>query len=422
VYKKTKLPNGVRIVTKKMPHFHSVSIGIWITTGSRNENSEEKGLSHFIEHMLFKGTKKRSYLDIGREIEQVGGILNAFTTKEYTSIYAKVLDKNLSTACEILSDILINSVFNKDEIEKEKRIVLQEIFSSEDTPEEYIYDLFYTNYFKKHPLGYPILGNKNCLEGFDRNKVKKFFQKNFLEPSKVFVIVAGNVDHEEALKHFEKTFLSLKHQNISSEKGTLSISEPIFSLHTKKLEQVHIFLGSSGISAGSPKRYACYLLNTITGGSMSSRLFQEIREKRGLAYSIFSFHQSYKDTGIFSTCVSTFPNKVKEVLKVLMEEYQRLIFEPIKDHELLSAKEHLKGNLLLSFESTDGQMARIAKGEIYFNKYFSIDEMINSINKVTIDDVHTLSKEIFNKKMQNLVILGDLKEEIYPFWNDLINN
>ncbi|MDY6863332.1 MAG: pitrilysin family protein [Thermodesulfobacteriota bacterium] len=420
MYKKTELPNGVRIVTECMPHVHSVSIGIWITTGSRDENVQEKGLSHFIEHMLFKGTKKRTYLDIARDIEKVGGILNAFTTREYTSIYAKVLDKNFPTSYEILSDIFLNSVFNKDEIAKEKMVVLQEIYSSEDTPEEYIQDLFYTNYFKKHPLGYPIIGSKNSLKGFNSNKIKKFFQKNFLEPSKIIVTAAGNLSHEEVSGYFEKTFGSLKPKNVNSEEMILSISEPIFSVYPKKLEQVHIFFGSVGISALSPKRYSCYLLNTITGGSMSSRLFQEIREIRGLAYSIFSFHQAYRDTGIFSTCVSTSPNKAKEVLKVIMEEYQKLILEPIKEHELLQAKEQLKGNLLLSFESTDGQMTKLAKGEIFFKKYFSIDDIMDGINRVTLEDVHMLAQELFDKKKQNLIILGDLEDELYPFWKELI--
>jgi len=410
MYQKTILDNGVKIVTERIPHVHSISLGIWMITGSRDEDKSQNGIAHFIEHMLFKGTKKRSSLEISKEIDSVGGMLNALTSKEYTGVYVKVLDKNVDVAFDLLSDIFLNSTFDPKEINRERKVIFQEIHLAEDTPDEYIQDLFSKSYFKDHPLAQPILGSLETVRTLNRKKLISFFQQNHYHPSKIIIAAAGNLDHHKIVKGFSKSFCTIPRRNTVSPRNSF---KPIssFSLHSKELEQVHLCIGTKGIPQDHPSRYASYLLNTIIGGSMSSRLFQEIREKKGLAYAVYSYLSSYFDAGLFTVYLGVNKKMAKVAAKLVIEELNKCRDNGIKGSELETAKEQLKGNTLLSSESVDRRMARLAQCEIYFNKFISIEEILKRIDQVTSQEVKNLAQEIFDKNYLSLAALGPVSHK-----------
>lgn len=410
LYQKTILDNGVTIVTEQISHVRSISLGAWIVTGSRDEDTEQNGIAHFIEHMFFKGTQKRTALDISKEIDSVGGILNALTSKEYTGIYVKVLDNTIDVAFDLISDIFLNSTFDPQEIEREREVIIQEIHLSEDTPDEYIQELFSKSFFRDHPIAQPILGNVETVSALDRKKLISFLQHKHYDPSRIIIAATGNLNHDQIVDGFSKSFGALKKGNATPvRKSVTPVSS--FSLHAKDLEQVHLCIGTRGIQQDHSLRYAGYVLNTILGGSMSSRLFQEIREKKGLAYSIYSYFSSFFDTGVFSVYLGVSHKMAEEAIKVVLAELYKCKDNGISEAELRTAKEHLKGNTLLASESVDSRMTRLAKCEIYFKRFISLQEILENIDKVTVDDVKELGQTIFDRSCLSLSALGPVDQK-----------
>jgi predicted Zn-dependent peptidase len=406
-YRKTTLPNGIKVITEEIPYLKSVSIGVWAVTGSRDEESRENGISHFIEHLLFKGTERRTAFDIAKEIDSVGGTLNAFTGREYTCFYAKVIDKNLPLAIDLLSDIFLHPLMEPGDVEKERMVILQEIKMVEDTPDDYIHDLFNRVCWGNHPLGFPICGTTESVQSFTRDQIYQFFRKSY-PPDRIIVCAAGNLLHQEVVDHVEKTFGRISVANLL--KGR-SRPEAISTTNFRKrdLEQVHICLGTKGLQYSHSLRFAAYVLNTILGGGMSSRLFQEIRENRGLAYSVYSYLPAYIDTGLFVVYAGTSVDSHQEVIDLILKEFKRIKEDAFRNGELETAKEHLKGNLLLSLESSDSLMTRLAKNEIYFDTYLPVDRILDGIQGVKEGEVHDLAKDLFNDRYFCLTMLGPME-------------
>ena len=413
MYQKTKLNNGIRVVTENIPHVKSVSIGIWVKTGSRDECVEENGISHFIEHMLFKGTERRNAFEIAKEIDSVGGVLNAYTSREYTNFYAKVLEENFDMAIDLLSDIFQNSLFSLEEIERERGVIFQEIKMVEDTPDELIQDLFNQHYFSGHPLGKPILGSFQTINPLTQKELTDYFRTYYLCPSRIVVSVAGSLDHDAVIEKLDCTLGTIESHG---EQRALSTPEPLAATHvfSKDLEQIHLCMGTRGIAQTNPSRFAAYLLNVLLGGSMSSRLFQEVREKRGLAYAVFSYLSSYFDTGILGVYVGTTPDKVNQVIELVIKELRNFKEIPLEENDLGKAKDQVKGNILLSYESTDNRMSRLASGELYFGRYVPIEEVIAGIEKVSVNDVQQLAQDLFQKDFFSMALLGSVHKSDIP--------
>ena len=412
LYQKTVLDNGVTIVTEQVSHVRSISLGAWIVTGSRDEDTEQNGIAHFIEHMLFKGTQKRSALEISKEIDSIGGILNALTSKEYTGLYVKVLDNTIDVAFDLLADIFLNSTFDQLEIEREREVIIQEIHLYEDTPDEHIQELFSKAFLRDHPLAQPILGNVGTVGALNRENLISFLRHKHYDPSRIIIAATGNLHHDQIVDGFSKSFGALPQVAGNSQPLRTSV-EPVssFSLHAKDLEQVHLCIGTKGIQQDHSLRYAGYVLNTILGGSMSSRLFQEIREKKGLAYSIYSYFSSFFDTGFFAVYLGVSNKMAEEAIKVVLAELYKCKDNGISEAELRNAKEHLKGNTLLASESVDSRMTRLAKCEIYFKKFISLQEILESIDKVTVQDVKQLGQIIFDRNYLSLAALGPVSQQ-----------
>ncbi|MCX8012554.1 MAG: insulinase family protein, partial [Desulfobacterota bacterium] len=398
-------------VTEHIPYVQSISIGIWVKTGSRDETNEENGIAHFIEHMLFKGTKRRSALAIAKEIDSVGGVLNASTSREFTNFFAKVLSRDFDLAVDLLSDIFLNSLFSPSEINRERQVIFEEIKMVEDTPDEYVQDLFSQNFFARHPLGHPILGSYNSIQKITRKKLIEFFHSYYLNPLRIIVSVAGNLNHAQVVKAIDRTLGKIKSNQKKEPIWEPPEIFPGIKIFNKDLEQVHICLGTKGFAQPHPSRYAGYILNTILGGSMSSRLFQEVREKRGLAYSIFSYNSAFQDTGILAVYAGTSRDKFSKVIEVIIKEIKKLKTQPLKKSELKKAKEQLKGNLLLAWENTDVRMSRMATGELYFGKYIPLKNIMDKIDQVTVKDIQALSDDLFQKKYLSLIALGGIEEK-----------
>ncbi len=410
--KKTTLPNGIQVITESIPHVHSVSVGIWVQAGSRDERSEENGISHFIEHMLFKGTQRRSAQQIAKEIDAVGGVLNAFTSKEFSSFYAKVLAEHLPVALDLLFDLFLHSLFSTEELERERQVILQEINMVEDTPDEFIHDLFSKSFWPRHSLGFPIQGSLKTISKMNRKALKDFFLKYHLNTPPIFA-AAGNLKHEQLLRPVQEALEGLKPQG-KNPVVPPPHSQPRVLVKNKKLEQVHLILGTEGLPITHPGRYAFSILNTILGGGMSSRLFQEIREKRGLAYSVYSFISSFLDSGMMGIYVGTGDSSLASVLKIILRELKKFSENALKAKELQAAKEQLKGNFLLSLENTDSRMSRLAKNQLYFQRFIKTDEIIKGIEKVTSAEVGDLARQIFRPDSLSLTILGPVTEKAIP--------
>lgn len=414
MYQKTVLENGVTVVTESVPAVHSVSLGVWITTGSRDEAAENNGIAHFIEHMFFKGTARRSAQDISKEIDSVGGILNALTSKEYTGIYAKVLDKHVGVAADIITDIFLRSTFDPHEIEREREVIVQEILLSEDTPDEHIQDLFSKSFFRNHPLSKPILGNIQTVNSINRDMLLDFLKRQHYHPSKIIISATGKVDHHQIVSLFHDPFGSIPSRNSSPSRLPLNAGSDI-TIFNKPLEQIHICIGTQGVTQDDASRYAGYVLNAVIGGSMSSRLFQEIREKKGLAYSVYSYISSYFDAGMFVVYLGVSKKAVREAIKLVVAELNKCREYGITEDELRTAQEHLKGHTLLAAESPDSRMTRLAKCQIYFNRFIPLEEILTSIDQVTQQDVQTLAQQILDRKYLSLAALGPVSSrEISP--------
>jgi predicted Zn-dependent peptidase len=416
MFAKTVLDNGIRIVSQEMPDHRSASLGIWVENGSRHESPEENGISHFIEHLLFKGTERRTAAQIAEEMDAVGGVLNAFTSKEHTCYYAKVLDENLPLAVDLLADIFLHSVFDGEEIERERSVILQEISQTEDTPDDYVHDLFSVDFYNNHPLARPICGTVETVTNFRRKDFLSFFKSRY-RPRRVIISAAGHLSHDVLVKEMAQRLGGIadgagKPQAEPLEADTApQIRSGVFH-HPKTLEQVHLCLGGVGLHQSHPKRYVAYVLNTILGGGMSSRLFQEIREKRGKAYSVYSFMSTYRDAGYFGVYAGTSMESVEEVVDLVLKELKSLAAGNIRDEEIRRTQGQLVGSMMLGLESTDSWMSHIARNEIYFGRSITTDEICQGIRSVTREEIVDLARLLFRPEGMALSLLGDFKDEI----------
>lgn len=419
MYKKTVLQNGLTVVTESIPYFSTISLGIWWKTGGRFEGQDNNGISHFIEHMLFKGTDRRSAYDIAREIDAVGGALNAFTGKEYTCLYARVLRKDTDLALDILSDMYKNSLFLADDVEKERFVIAQEIKMAEDNPEDYIYEMFNAAYFEGHALGLPILGSQENVERFTRDEMTTYFRRHYA-PGNVVITATGRIDHDVFVEKVMKFVGGFNGNGAVDE--AMVVPQPRTGIHVyeRDLEHIYLCIGTHGTSQVDTRRYRLYLLNAIMGGSMSSHLFQEIRENRGLVYNIYSYVNCYHDTGTFGISTSTSAEFLLEVLTLIKEEMMRIRDHGITDAELAFSKEHLKGNLFISLEGSETRMGRLAKNEIYFGGYIPLKDTLREIDRITKPQVDEMGKDIFKSLDDiSLTILGAVdKSRVEALWKE----
>ena len=419
MYRKTILDNGISVVTERLPYFPTVSLGLWWKTGSRFENQKNNGISHFIEHMLFKGTAARSAYDIAREIDGVGGTLNAFTGKEYTCCYARVLRRDMDIALDILADMYRNSLFADEDLGKEKQVIIQEIKMIEDNPEEYIFDMFSASYHRGHPLGMTILGPEENVGAFTRSGLVAHF-RNHHHPRNMIITATGRVDHDAFVKRLEALFGNADGKTPTPHPIKRPRSHANTQVFEKDLEHVYVCIGCDGTGQTDALRYPLYALNAVVGGSMSSHLFQDIREKRGLAYNIFSYVNCFHDVGTFGISTSTSDEYLDEVLGLIREEIARLAKDGITRQELAFAKEHIKGNFFISLESSEARMGRLAKNEIYFDRYVPLKETIAEIDRIKKKDVDEMSQHLFGgPDGMSLTILGPVNaERIARLWKN----
>lgn len=407
---KDKLLNGIVVVTEEISHLRSVALGVWIKKGARNEHLELNGISHFIEHLLFKGTQNRSAIEIARAIDSIGGQLDAMTGRENICLYARVLDEHLPLAFDLLSDIVINPLFREQDIKNESKVVLEEIKMVEDSPHELIHDLFIASLWPNHPLGRPILGSRKNISHFYREQVLEYFKKCFV-PENIIISAAGHLKHAGVIKYAEKYFGSLQGINGLSQSPPPEKKISINQVKKRGLKQVHLCLGAPSIPVNHPDRYICNILNVLLGGGISSRLFQDVREKRGLAYSIYSYLNLYSDAGYLATYAGTSKKSLRTVIELVIKHIREIIQGKVKASELRLVKDHLKGNLMLSLESTAARMIKLAQQMLYFQRNFTLDEMIQGIERVQLEDIQRVAKELFACKKLSLTVIGDVKGE-----------
>jgi len=408
LYRKVILNNGIRLVTERIPTVKSVTIGLWVNAGSRDECPEEAGYSHFIEHMLFKGTASRSATDISREIDALGGEMNAFTTRETTTFYVKVLDQHLSQALDLLSDLFLHSRLNQKEIEKEKQVVLEEIRMVQDDPEDLVQELHTKLVMGTHPLSRPILGKASTIGHICRQDLLAYIAQHY-RPENIVVAVAGNFDQRMLEKMMTRLFGGYQASTapISGTRRPAELHGGV-TMKQKPLEQVHLCVGLEGIAAGHQDRYVIYALNSVLGGSVSSRLFQEVREKRGLSYSIYSFLSGYSDTGTVTVYAGTRAEEVDRVLNLVDREIQKMARRGVTSEELKRTKEQMKGGLMLSLESSHSRMNKLAKDELIAGTHTSLEDMISEIDAVTEQQVSRVARNLFTTKNMALTGLGPL--------------
>jgi predicted Zn-dependent peptidase len=395
-----------------MTQVRSISIGVWLTRGSRHESAARGGIAHFVEHMLFKGTTSRSAEDIAQAIDSIGGQLDAFTAKEYASYYIKVLDEHLPLAIDILSDIVRNPAFSAEDIEREKKVVLEEIKMVEDTPDDLVHELFTQGFWEDHPLGRPILGTKETVESFNPDLLRSYFQKAYTSEN-LIVSAVGNLSHARVRDLIQEKFGSVprKGEPLTEEAPTVV---PKILVRSKELEQSHICIGASSYPQNHDDRYSSYVLNTLLGGSMSSRLFQNVREKRGLAYAVFSGLSAYRDAGSFTIYAGCSNEAVGEVIDLVVEELRGVKHSPVPAAEIQRAKDHLKGSLMLSLENTANRMSHLARQEIYFDRQFGLDETLQGIERVTPDDVQRVATDLFRGQALAATVLGNVNGLVMP--------
>lgn len=415
---KHRLNNGVRVVIEKIPHVKSVSLGFWVGVGSNHENINNNGITHFIEHMLFKGTKNRTAKQIAESIDSIGGQLNAFTSKECTCYYAKVLDTHLPVAVDVLTDMLFHSTFSEAEIEKEKSVVLEEINMYEDSPEDLAHDLLAQTVFHNHSLGLPILGSHGTVNCFHREMLLDYVRDNYTADN-IVISVAGNFDQEQLFQLLEEKFAG--HFGIGAERQ--ESNPPVFhrnvSVRYKDIEQLHLCIGLKGVPLGDKDLYPLLVMNNVFGGSMSSRLFQNIREDKGLAYSVFSYPSSYKQIGMMTIYAGINPNQLSEVTKLMNEEIQIIKEKGLTEEELYKSKEQLKGNYILGLESTSSRMTAIGKSELLLNQVYTQKEVLEKIDAVALEEVHQVIQKIFDLEHASVALVGkaDAKTDVHAFLN-----
>ena len=406
------LPNGLRILTERMPHVRSVSVGVWLARGSRHEPQLQSGIAHFVEHMLFKGTATRSAEDIAQTIDSIGGQMDAFTAKEYASYYIKVLDEHLPLAVEVLADIVMRPRFDAVDIDREKKVVLEEIKMVEDTPDDLVHELFTESFWTDHPLGRPILGTPETVEGLTLEGLRTYFETTYTAPN-LIVAAVGNITHAQVRDLVERSFAGLPTRS-EPLNGVPPTVVPKVVIRNKDLEQSHVCLGAAGYQQDHADRYSSYVLNTILGGSMSSRLFQNVREKRGLAYAVFSGLSAYRDTGSMTIYAGCANEAVNELIDVVIGELRRMRDEPMSEAELRRAKDHLKGSLMLNLESTSSRMSHLARQEIYFDRHFGLDETLQGVERVTTSEVQRVARDLFADGSLAATVLGSVGELQIP--------
>jgi predicted Zn-dependent peptidase len=404
---KHTLPNGLVVITETMPHVRSVSIGLWVRNGSRREVPEENGLAHFIEHMVFKGTERRSAEAIAREMDSVGGMLDAFTSKEQICFNAKVLDEHLPIAFDVIADLVLRPNFDPEDLKKEQQVILEEIKMDLDNPEYLLHEIFTRGFWPEHALGRPILGTPETVKNFSRNTLKSRFASWFA-PDHLVITAAGNITHQQVLDLVEKEFGHLQPSGEQPPHVAPRTSAPIHLEKKRDLEQVHLCVGVPSVPLGHEDRFGIAVLNNLLGGGMSSRLFQNIREKRGLAYAVFSELTPYSDAGMLTVYAGSAKETVGQVLDLIVSELGDLKKSPVSEEELLRSKNHLKGSLMLSLESTSARMSNLARQELYFRRFYSLDEILASIEVVTAKQLQSLAQQYFRAEDIAVTVLGNL--------------
>lgn len=410
MYERTVLPNGIRVVTEYIPHVRSVSLGVWVETGSRDEKVDQRGFAHFIEHMMFKGTRKYSARDIAEIMDTSGGHLNAFTGKEQTCYYARVLDEQFPVAADILQEMLLNSTFSQEELDKERGVILEEIKMYEDTPDELVHDLLAEAIWADHPLGSSILGTKESILGVTRQNLLDFMG-GYYTTDRIVIAAAGNIRHDQVISEFASVLEGLPNKSFDR-KDVYSVKLGETVLREKQTEQVHLCLGGPALCRQDKRKHALYLLDTIVGGGMSSRLFQELREERGLVYSTYSYHSSYRDGGSFGIYAGCGSDNSDQVVQIIQEQLTKLTTESVPEEELERAKSQLKGSLMLALESTTNRMTRLAKDEINYGKLFGPDEIVESIDKVSLEDIQELAEFLYQPQNWSIALIGPVNRQI----------
>ncbi len=411
------LDNGLRLTTEAMPHVRSVSIGVWLTRGSRHESDERAGIAHFVEHMLFKGTDTRTAEDIAQAIDSIGGQLDAFTAKEYAAYYIKVLDEHLPLAVDLLADIVLRPAFPEDEIEREKKVILEEFKMVEDTPDDLVHEVFTEHFWEGHPLGRPILGTRDSVRELTQSSIREYFSGAYVARN-IVICAAGNIEHARVRDLVTQAFASLPATGLALAQEPPKVV-PHLIVRTKDIEQSHVCIGTNGYPQSHDARYVSYILNTVLGGSMSSRLFQNIREKRGLAYAVFSSLSAYRDAGALTVYAGCGADQVAQVVDLVVEELKAIKSIAIPEPELRRAKDHLKGSLMLSLENTASRMSHLARQEIYFDRYFSLDETLEGVERVTAADVQRVAGDLFSNGSLAMTVLGPKNE--YAFTREQLD-
>ena len=408
IVQKSTLPNGLRVITETIPSVRSISVGIWVKIGSRWEKEPEAGITHFLEHMLFKGTDTRTSFDISSSVEATGGYLNAMTSSEYTCYYVRCLDTELETAIDVLTDMVLHPKFPEEEMEKEKKVVIEEMKMYRDNPDDFIFEEFIGQLYEQHALGRPIIGYESTVSRFKRDGLLKFVNDHYT-PNNLIISVAGNAQHEQVVKLLEKFYTkSSAPESNGTFEDVLTPYRPSQKTLSRPIEQTHYIIGKRGLSSSDPDRYKLLLIQTILSGGMSSRLHQNIREKYGYCYSISAFLQSYLDTGVFGVYIGTDKDYLTHVKELIFKEFTELKDNLVGEKELEQAKSQLKGKLLLSQESMSSRMNRLAKSEIYFDRFITLDELVESIDAVSAEDIRDYSREFFiEKDFTETVLLPD---------------
>jgi predicted Zn-dependent peptidase len=403
--RKTVLENGLTVITEAMPAVRSVSVGIWLRTGSRAENEDDNGITHFLEHMVFKGTGKRTAEEIARSADSIGGHLDAFTAKECTSFSIKVLDEHVPRAFEVLTDLVKDPLLREEHIVKESQVIQEEIKMVEDTPDDLVHEIFTQSYWRNHPLGRPILGTRETVRSFNRKRLCRYFRRHYT-PRNILVTAAGHLQHDRIVDLVQGEFGAVAAGSATRVPRAPVASPQIRYRRKKNLEQVHICMGAPAYPQAHPKRFASYVLNTVLGGGMSSRLFQNVREKRGLAYAVFSGLSTYMDTGCLNVYAGTSTANARTVVQLIIEEFARLKSEALTDEELRRTKDYLKGSTLLGLESTTSRMSNLARQETYFGRHISMDEIAREVESVTADDVLGVARDLLVPGRIALTVLG----------------
>ncbi|GAA3763535.1 M16 family metallopeptidase [Terriglobus aquaticus] len=406
--RKSTLPNGMLVLTESMSHMRSVSMGVWIGTGSRDESAAQNGISHFVEHMVFKGTTSRDAKQLARETDAIGGNLDAFTGKETVCFNIKVLDENVPRAMDILADLVLHPTFAADDIQREQSVILEEIKMDEDNPDYLVHELHVANFWKGDPLARSILGTAKTVSSFDADAVRSFHAARFTPANMVFS-AAGNLEHDSMLALIEEHFGGLQPGDFTHDRSPAPVATPHITLRNKKsLEQVQLCLGVPSPAVDSPDRFVLYLLNNILGGGMSSRLFQTVREEAGLAYSIYSELSPFRDTGALNIYAGTSIEKTPEMIELILKELRLLKDEPVSDEELTRAKDQSKGNIILGLESSASRMSNLARQQMYYGRFISTEEITEEVNRVSAADIQRVARELFIPERISLTLLGNL--------------